>query len=74
MASTEGPSAEDRAGTGGDWWLEGMFQKLCNERWLCAGAGAAGERGWTEGAGDGVMEELASGGGEKTCWGCCGRC
>lgn len=49
-----------------------MSQKLCKERWLWSFAGAAGERGWAEETGDGAVEVLAAGGGEKTCWGCWG--
>ena len=49
-----------------------MSQKLCKERWLWAGAGAAGEQGWAWETGGGAIYGLAAGGGEKTCWGCWG--
>lgn len=77
MVSTEGPRAEEKPARGGGGCLEGMFQKLCKERWLCADA--AGEVGEEEGVGVGVSDGMTAGlvvggGGERTCWGCCDRC
>lgn len=66
MASTEGAGAGDKMPRGGGGCgLEGMFQKLCKERWFCAGAG--GEWGWREAVGDGRAAGLVVVGSDKTC-------